>query len=93
MSAELREAIARLGPSKGPTTLVLTRDLTVVLSALQEAREALGPFADACDSADEGTVDNHAHCWESAMAMSVTYGDFRRAAEVYRALSHGGADE
>ena len=62
-------------------------------SALQDARKALGPFADACDSADEGTVDNQAHCWESAMAMSVTYGDFRRAAEVYRALSPGGADE
>lgn len=68
-------------------------DLRTLLSALQEAREALGPFSDACDSADEGTVDNHAHCWESAMAMSVTYGDFRRAAEVYRALSPGGADE
>ena len=69
------------------------RDLRTLLSALQEAREALGPFADACDSADEGTVDNHAHCWESAMAMSVTYGDFRRAAEAYRALSPGGADD
>ena len=79
--------------SARPALRDAAEEIDALLSALQEAREALGPFADACDSADEGTVDNQAHCWESAMAMSVTYGDFRRAAEVYRALSPGGADE
>lgn len=66
---------------------------TALQSALQVAREALGPFAEAVRDADVERAPNDAAAWESPMAMSVTYGDFRRAAEVYRALSPGGAEQ
>ncbi len=102
----LREAVERLTahaefigqPDAGVVMVAFPRhvvaaDLKAVLSALQEAREALGPFAEAVRDADVERVPNDAAAWESPMAMSVTYGDFRRAAEVYRALSPGGAEQ
>lgn len=88
----LREAVERLTVTAQNDKLIMSPDLRLVLSALQEAREALGPFAEAVRDADVERVPNDAAAWESPMAMSVTYGDFRRAAEVYRALSPGGAD-
>jgi hypothetical protein len=42
-------------------------------------RGALEPFAKAAESADGDGIPDSAHAWESAMAMAVTYGDFRRA--------------
>ena len=56
-------------------------------ASLLEAVGALEPFAAACDDCDEGAVDDHGHCWESGMAMAVSYGDFRRAAQVHARLS------
>lgn len=91
MRAELREAISRLGPSKGPTTLVLTRDLRLVLSALQEAREALGPFS-FCGIPD---WEDDEKVWMSCDGVELNHVRlvaFRRAAEVYRALSPGGEE-
>lgn len=60
------------------------------LSALEKERDALKalvgrmveglePFAAACEDADEEDIKDGASAWESPMAMSVTYGDFRRA--------------
>jgi hypothetical protein len=43
-------------------------------------KEALQPFVDAVADADEGTVPDSSAAWESAMAMSVTFGDFRNLA-------------
>lgn len=51
---------------------------------------ALDPFADACESCDEGTVDDHTAAWESPLAMGVTYGDFRRAAATLSKLKENG---
>lgn len=61
-------------------------------ASLLEAVEALEPFAAACDDCDEGAVDDHGHCWESGMAMAVSYGDFRRAAQVHARLSLEGGE-
>lgn len=56
-------------------------------SALQEAREALGPFYAAWLRHDPSKP------YSTAPYLFTTNDTFRRAAEVYRALSPGGADE
>ena len=62
-------------------------DLRTLLSALQEAREALGPFYAAWLRHDPSKP------YSTAPYLFTTNDTFRRAAEVYRALSPGGADE
>lgn len=79
------------------------RDLRTLLSALQEAREALdvfskvgrlidGPFGPG-RVPDDGVFQSGCAWREGDQKRTLTWGDFRRAAEVYRALSPGGADE
>ena len=72
---------------------------TELQSALQEAREALGPFsANFLDHSDWGDdllleiarFNTFPHQRRAYPGLKVS--DFRRAAEVYRALSPGGAD-
>lgn len=65
---------------------VMRADLRTLLSALQEAREALGPFAD-----EFGEYVPRQDSF--ALFGNLTLGHFRRAAKVFRALSPGGADE
>lgn len=67
-------------------------DLRTLLSALQEAREALGPFSEAFLTLSSRWQD-HEDDWQHALHRPLTVGQLRRAAEVYRALSPGGADE
>lgn len=97
MTTSLREAVERLTASaKGENQLTMGRnvfvqmaDLTLVLSTLQDALEALGPF--------ERVSPRFQHQGLHVMGrdgrgLYITPTDFRRAAEVYRALSPGGAD-
>ena len=76
---------------------------TELQSALQEARGALdvfskvgrlidGPFGPG-RVPDDGVFQSGCAWREGDQKRTLTWGDFRRAAEVYRALSHGGADE
>lgn len=78
-------------------------DLAVVLSAIQVAREALdvfskvgrlidGPFGPG-RVPDDGVFQSGCAWREGDQKRTLTWGDFRRAAEVSRALSPGGADE
>lgn len=78
-------------------------DLRTILSALQEAREALdafskvgrlidGPFGPG-RVPDDGVFQSGCAWREGDQKRTLTWGDFRRAAEVHRALSPGGADE
>jgi len=67
------------------------RDLRTLLSALQEAREALGPFSEAFLTLSSRWQD-HEEDWQHALHRPINVGQLRRAAEVYRALSLGGAD-
>jgi hypothetical protein len=46
---------------------------------VEELREGLRPFAEACQDADNLEVHPNMAAWESSMAMAVSYGDFRRA--------------
>ena len=106
----LREAVERLTahaefigqPDAGVVMVAFPRhvvaaDLTLVLTALQEAREALGPF-EAVSAQDIGDDEQDRDAFKpmssgNARAPLITVGSLRRAAEVYRALSPGGADE
>lgn len=45
---------------------------------------ALEPFAQACEDADDDRQRDHCEVWESPLAMSVNYGDFRRARAALR---------
>ncbi|MBS0370963.1 MAG: hypothetical protein JSS57_17415 [Proteobacteria bacterium] len=90
----LREAVERVASSvaaaKWPNLKgcdVYPEDLTLVLSALQEAREALGPFV------EEGLRFEPECSDEDPWGAVLKVGHFRRAAEVHRAISHGGVDE
>ena len=100
----LREAVERVSASvaaaKWPNLKgcdVYPEDLSLILSALQEAREALVPDGwalvpieptEAMISAGANGTRNGAR--ETAAR---TYASMLSAAEVYRALSPGGADE
>ena len=59
-------------------------------SALQEAREALGPFAEQSERLHSGFDDSMAAGFQPMVPAFVKH--LRRAAEAYRALSPGGAD-
>ena len=63
------------------------RDLRALLSALQEAREAVGPLAKAWGRSDRNAP------YSTSPRIFPALDDFRRAAGVFRALSPGGADE
>jgi len=54
--------------------------ITTIVAQRDSALEALKPFAEAMhDAGDDGLIGDHINAWESPMAMSVTYGDFRAA--------------
>ena len=97
----LREAVERLTASAngenqltiGRNVFVQMTDLTLVLSALQEAREAMGPFAEAVGDGDDNSAHDGTPLWDHSLGDRITVGSFRRAAAVYRALSPGGADD
>ena len=91
----LREAVRALEAEMARPGNMFAYDIAIALSALQEAREALGPFAG---------VGEHYNApprhpllalkdEDGAGVVGITVGHYRRAAEVYRALSPGGADE
>lgn len=61
--------------------------IPALVSALQEAREALGPFV------EEGLRFEPECSDEDPWGAVLKVGHFRRAAEVHRAISHGGVDE
>lgn len=89
----LREAVERLqslnltADAALPMSFSWVRpDVETLLSALQEAREALGPFAEACSHLHPSQPD------DGVTLDGIEARQWRRAAEVYRALSPGGAD-
>jgi hypothetical protein len=49
---------------------------------LDEAYDALEAFSDALDGCDDDKAGDGAHIWEAPVAMSITYGDLRRARSV-----------
>lgn len=51
----------------------------------ERLREALKPFADACDAVGVEDDDPEADAWETPYAMDVKVGDFHRAFEVLSA--------
>ena len=65
---------------------------TELQSALQEAWEALGPFSEAFLTLSSRWQD-HEEDWQHALHRPINVGHLRRAAEVYRALSPGGAEQ
>lgn len=60
--------------------------MTPLASAIELALEALEPFARAVKDTDEPSTTDNTQAWESSLAMAVSYGDLRRAAETYTAL-------
>lgn len=83
----LREAVRALEAEMDRPGNMFAYDIAIVLSALQEAREALGPF-----SAAWAKFDTNAP-YSTSPRIFPALDDFRRAAEVFRALSPGGAAE
>lgn len=91
--SETKEAVERLELITAKAAHLIrwtesdAHDLSVVLSTLQEAREALGPFAKAWGRSDRNAP------YSTSPRIFPALDDFRRAAEVYRALSPGGAEQ
>lgn len=83
--SEIKEAVERLELVTAKAAHLIrwteadAHDLAVVLSALQEAREALGPFASAASQFRPDDAD-------TMRPETVQARHFRRAAEVYRSL-------
>ena len=55
------------------------------LKSLEEANEALKPFAEAAENCDDDDKDVW-HTWEHPVGMDVSIGDYRRAQAVYKML-------
>lgn len=73
----LEDWLAQGGPSDVREWGEIAPLIRQALRANDELRAALKPFAEAYN--DDGPEWDEQSAWESPCAMSVTYGDFRRA--------------
>ena len=92
----LIEAVRALEADMARPGNMFAYDIAIVLSALQEAREALGPFAKIVPSSLFPADGSEGEVYELFLTddpcAPVSGAELAKAREVYRALSPGGAD-